>query len=561
METTTADKHVFSAADVITADALNDLALFSPSALDEITLPDSIPTVAIVSDRTAPDTTAVSTHDNSTVPEVNVVDYSQLLAPTDGLWAADQFRVARSSSPSVHSDYSSAPSPYVPSEYGDSPDIIDISNGEPSAPELYLSEGLQGLGMNDSMSLLSDNSFPIIDEFPGIVYPQISITGSDSFAHASGIYSNYSNGLDTNPPLGSTSPAMLSQFTGLAEPPKIEISDHMSTYDPNGTADTLQSLNALSPPTPTRGRRRSNSASPSVRSYSAAGLAPPSPYARSVSAQRGRQLSVGTTSAPRSRAGSVSSALSPNLSAVSDFEDVAGSAPPSPNINAMASPAANLSRTALETPPTGQRSRRNSSNHAPFQCPLCPSRFTRQYNLRSHIRTHNDERPFVCEHCNAAFARQHDMRRHRNLHAGVRQYRCAGTLQDGTPWGCGREFTRADALGRHFRSGAGRLCRQPYVDDLARQQQQQQYLEMQQQQLQHQSTQSPDQLLQVPGTNMILTPDQIMEAYMSQYILDDGFGGDAGGLSDFSADYSNVSDASDSEAIVPTSNRSERINM
>lgn len=34
-------------------------------------------------------------------------------------------------------------------------------------------------------------------------------------------------------------------------------------------------------------------------------------------------------------------------------------------------------------------------------------------------------------------------------------------------WGCGRRFARADALGRHFRSKAGRVCIKPLLDEEA----------------------------------------------------------------------------------------------
>jgi hypothetical protein len=37
----------------------------------------------------------------------------------------------------------------------------------------------------------------------------------------------------------------------------------------------------------------------------------------------------------------------------------------------------------------------------------------------------------------------------------------------GVSWGCGRRFSRADALGRHFRSEAGRLCIQPLIEEEA----------------------------------------------------------------------------------------------
>ena len=106
---------------------------------------------------------------------------------------------------------------------------------------------------------------------------------------------------------------------------------------------------------------------------------------------------------------------------------------------------------------------------ATFQCHLCPKRFTRAYNLRSHLRTHTDERPFVCTVCGKAFARQHDRKRHESLHSGEKKFVCRGELRSmpGQQWGCGRRFARADALGRHFRSEAGRVCIKPLLDEEA----------------------------------------------------------------------------------------------
>lgn len=42
---------------------------------------------------------------------------------------------------------------------------------------------------------------------------------------------------------------------------------------------------------------------------------------------------------------------------------------------------------------------------------------------------------------------------------------CKGDLKGGGQWGCGRRFARADALGRHFRSEAGRICIKPLLDE------------------------------------------------------------------------------------------------
>ncbi|RPB05316.1 hypothetical protein L873DRAFT_1664029 [Choiromyces venosus 120613-1] len=109
--------------------------------------------------------------------------------------------------------------------------------------------------------------------------------------------------------------------------------------------------------------------------------------------------------------------------------------------------------------------KRVQKHPATFQCTLCPKRFTRAYNLRSHLRTHTDERPFVCTICGKAFARQHDRKRHEGLHSGEKKFVCRGNLKPGGAWGCGRRFARADALGRHFRSEAGRVCIRPLLEE------------------------------------------------------------------------------------------------
>jgi len=114
---------------------------------------------------------------------------------------------------------------------------------------------------------------------------------------------------------------------------------------------------------------------------------------------------------------------------------------------------------------TAGDSKRVQKHPATFQCHLCPKRFTRAYNLRSHLRTHTDERPFVCTICGKAFARQHDRKRHEGLHSGEKKFVCRGNLKAGGTWGCGRRFARADALGRHFRSEAGRVCIRPLLDE------------------------------------------------------------------------------------------------
>ncbi|CAG8484334.1 12050_t:CDS:2 [Acaulospora colombiana] len=113
-------------------------------------------------------------------------------------------------------------------------------------------------------------------------------------------------------------------------------------------------------------------------------------------------------------------------------------------------------RLHIETLSSSTKQQRKSTKSlAPFACPHehCPKTFTRQYNLKSHLRTHTDERPFVCNYpgCPRAFARQHDLKRHQKLHLGLKPHVCGN---------CGRAFARLDALNRHLRSDNATQCAQ-----------------------------------------------------------------------------------------------------
>lgn len=102
-----------------------------------------------------------------------------------------------------------------------------------------------------------------------------------------------------------------------------------------------------------------------------------------------------------------------------------------------------------------------------FKCSLCPRRFTRAFNLRSHLLTHTDERPFICTVCGKAFARNNDRKSHEFLHLGQKKFVCKGDLANGNQWGCGRRFSRKRNFQRHF---FGR-CGQPLRDQESSQQQ------------------------------------------------------------------------------------------
>ncbi|KAH8976885.1 hypothetical protein EDB86DRAFT_2819716 [Lactarius hatsudake] len=83
-------------------------------------------------------------------------------------------------------------------------------------------------------------------------------------------------------------------------------------------------------------------------------------------------------------------------------------------------------------------------NDANFVCPIpgCGATFTRHFNLKGHLRSHNDEKPFQCKWpgCGKGFQRQHDCKRHEQLHSNHRPFICEG---------CRKPFARLDALDRH----------------------------------------------------------------------------------------------------------------
>ncbi|KAI9658540.1 MAG: DNA-binding transcription factor [Trizodia sp. TS-e1964] len=367
-------------------------------------------------------------------------------------WKGIQFTNHRRS-PSEHSDVSSAaPSPYV----GNSPTFGRMNNAH--SPLMQASQdsmlfpdalGIEHFTLSDqphqaglspahspqpSPLLSPRNMGPMNHGASFLLAPDQfgSVPGRDTYnSPAAEPFPSLRNGSVDMGQAGQMVPPEINiEFAGPSrlpnfEPPKLQLNEH-----------------ALSPPE--RGRRRAKSDGTLTSSHPSQSF---NSHSLSPHAGSGRNLSPpdlhsgSSTPAKNSRRSSTSSI--PNRDYILDLAD-----PQRPGSGAG-------------------ESKRIQKHPATFQCNLCPKRFTRAYNLRSHLRTHTDERPFVCTVCGKAFARQHDRKRHEGLHSGEKKFVCKGELKSRNSWGCGRRFARADALGRHFRSEAGRICIKPLLDEEA----------------------------------------------------------------------------------------------
>lgn len=96
-----------------------------------------------------------------------------------------------------------------------------------------------------------------------------------------------------------------------------------------------------------------------------------------------------------------------------------------------------------------------------FECTECDSTFTRNSNLKIHLRKHaRSDHRFACKFCNKTFARYGDRTRHQASHlSSGKRFTCGIDSAGELSGGCGRVFNRAENLRRHQQRKRGQICR------------------------------------------------------------------------------------------------------
>ncbi|KAG0053159.1 hypothetical protein BGZ83_001569 [Gryganskiella cystojenkinii] len=125
----------------------------------------------------------------------------------------------------------------------------------------------------------------------------------------------------------------------------------------------------------------------------------------------------------------------------------AATSSPDSSLSSPPSPPISVSKGKSKTSNGNHRSQMETIEKRMHPCTFegCDKSFTRAFNLRSHLNTHNGERPHKCpeEGCDWDFVRRHDLDRHiKSKHMANKPYACKQ---------CTSRFGRSDALQRHRR--------------------------------------------------------------------------------------------------------------
>ncbi|KAF9901199.1 hypothetical protein BX616_002342 [Lobosporangium transversale] len=162
----------------------------------------------------------------------------------------------------------------------------------------------------------------------------------------------------------------------------------------------------------------------------------------SSSSSSQRRVSGPSTHGSHSRNSSMSSINSHN--SILDNSSFSSSSPPTSLGSSSSSSSSSSSFLNNGKAPRQQADTIEKRMH-PCTFEGCHKSFTRAFNLRSHLNTHNGERPHKCPEpgCDWDFVRRHDLDRHvKSKHMANKPYACRH---------CPSRFGRSDALQRHRR--------------------------------------------------------------------------------------------------------------
>ncbi|XP_074542681.1 uncharacterized protein LOC141802821 [Halichoeres trimaculatus] len=93
-----------------------------------------------------------------------------------------------------------------------------------------------------------------------------------------------------------------------------------------------------------------------------------------------------------------------------------------------------------------KRIKAKASDKKRFSCFKCNKRFTRQRNLKKHMRCHTGEKPFHCSICDKRFSYKETLVRHSKFHFDEKPFSCTV---------CSKNFSRKENFARHMRFHSG----------------------------------------------------------------------------------------------------------
>ncbi|KAJ3229024.1 hypothetical protein HDU81_005708 [Chytriomyces hyalinus] len=122
---------------------------------------------------------------------------------------------------------------------------------------------------------------------------------------------------------------------------------------------------------------------------------------------------------------------------------VKGKASPTPSSSSSSTAPPSSPQTGLGEVAPQQHPLMNADKR--FECNTCQRTFSRLFNLKSHLQTHDPTRTksYMCTVCGVGFCRQQDLMRHGTVHDKSKLMVC--------PVCPNKTFSRKDALRRHIR--------------------------------------------------------------------------------------------------------------